>query len=788
MIKAGVVFALILAGISLHAQTDQKEQKRVISVIPKPTQLAVRDGQCTLTPSTAVYLSPKGRDSKWVAEYLAQFLARPTGYQLDIKSASGSRIPTGSIQLALTDGDASLGTEGYTLDATAKGIMIKAARPNGLMYGVQTLLQLLPPEVFDTVRAPATVQWSLPCVQIRDTPRFPYRGMHLDVSRHFFPKEFVKRYIDLMVMHKMNVFHWHLTDDQGWRIEIKRYPKLTEVGAWRVDKEDIPWEERGLPDADEKATYGGFYTQSDVREIVAYAAARGVSVLPEIEMPGHSSEVFAAYPEFSCRGVWIPVRPGGYWPNVDILCAGNDSVFTFMENVLTEVAALFPYQYIHIGGDEANKERWRECPKCQARMKAENLKDEEGLQSYFIRRIEKFLLSKNKRLIGWDEILQGGLAPEATVMSWRGIDGGIEAAKMGHDAIMTPISHCYFDYYQADPSTEPEAIGGYTTLKKVYSYEPIPSVLSEEEAHHIIGVQGNVWTEYMPTTRSVEYMSVPRISALAEVAWTPKGSRSWDDFRSRLETHRRRFEAMGVASSNGSYRVAVRTVFDVPSSALKAFLETEQINPEIRYTTDDSDPTGESPRYEGPFPITTETRVRAGIFVDGTRKDRPVEKVIVPHLAAGRDVRYRQPFSDRYESHQFSLVDGLRASLDFRDGSWQAFEGNDLDVIVDLQKQCDVRTVSVGFLENEPARILLPKSLEIGVSTDGEFYRLLEDLDHDVLDEEGPVSTHEYIASLRNAVPVRYIRVRAKSETPIPAGKPGEGGNAWLFVDEIIVH
>jgi hexosaminidase len=358
--------------------------------------------------------------------------------------------------------------------------------------------------------------------------------------------EFIKRYIDIIAMHKMNIFHWHLTDDNGWRIEIKKYPGLTETSAWRVDREDQPWRERTPPEPGEKATYGGYYTQEEIKDVVRYAAERHVTVIPEVEMPGHTSEVFASYPDLSCRGEKLYVQPGSYWPNIDIFCAGKEETFEFLEDVLSEVAQLFPSEYIHIGGDEANKTRWKECPLCQERIEMEGLRSEEELQSYFIKRIERYLQSIGKKLIGWDEILEGGLAPEATVMSWRGFEGGIDAVGMGHDVIMCPTSHCYFDYYQDDPETQPVAIGGFTPLEKVYEFYPIPAGLSSDKAKHILGGQGNVWTEFIPVPEHAEYMALPRMTALAEVLWSPRGRIDWDDFKRRLNTQFERFDMMGV--------------------------------------------------------------------------------------------------------------------------------------------------------------------------------------------------------------------------------------------------
>jgi hexosaminidase len=396
---------------------------------------------------------------------------------------------------------------------------------------------------------------TVPCVRIEDKPRLPWRGMLLDVSRHFFPKEFVKSFIDGLAMHKMNTFHWHLVDDQGWRLEIKKFPRLTEIGAWRVDRENLNWNERPAQQPGEKATYGGFYTQDDVREILAYAASRHVTVVPEIEMPGHCLSALAAYPELSCTGGPFTVPPGGVWPNKDVYCPGNEKTFKFLEDVLTEVVALFPGDYIHIGGDEVDKSTWKTCPKCQARMKAEGLRTEEELQSWFIRRIERFLNSKGKKLIGWDEILEGGLAPNAAVMSWRGNEGGIAAAKAGHAVVMTPTSHCYFDYYQGDAAVEPLAIGGYLPLSKVYAFEPVPTELSVEQSAFIIGAQANLWSEYIPTPEHARYMIHPRIAAMAETGWTVRDGRDWAGFIERLETQLLRYEAAGVPYARSMFTV-----------------------------------------------------------------------------------------------------------------------------------------------------------------------------------------------------------------------------------------
>ncbi|HNY02815.1 MAG TPA: family 20 glycosylhydrolase, partial [Bacteroidales bacterium] len=450
-----------------------------LTVTPRPAEVKPGKGVFLISSSTLLQTGANDQEAARIGQFLAQAVRGNGGP--DLALAQGGTVGPGSSVIRLKiNPNMKLPEEGYELSVTTGGITLLSKTPAGLFRGVQTLSQMLPGipgQVTDAAM-------EIPCVRIRDYPRFPYRGMHLDVSRHFFPKEFILRYIDLLAHYRMNTFHWHLCDDNGWRIEIKKYPELTKISAWRVDHEDKPWTERPAALPGEKATYGGFYTQEDIREVVKYAADRFITVIPEIEMPAHAVEVLAAYPRLSCTGGPFAVPTGSYWPNNDIYSAGNDSVFTFLEDVLKEVMDLFPSKYIHIGGDEADKTNWKKCPKCQARMTSEGLKDEKELQSYFMRRIEKFIVGQGRKVIGWDEILEGGLGPEATVMSWRGVEGGIAAARQGHDAIMTPTSYCYLDYYQADKSFEPPAIGGFVSLKKVYSYEPVPEELWNKVADY----------------------------------------------------------------------------------------------------------------------------------------------------------------------------------------------------------------------------------------------------------------------------------------------------------------
>jgi hexosaminidase len=511
-----------------------------VSIVPLPQSVTRGHGTFPLTSSTVIV-----SDAPLIhlGHQLAAMLGPATGFDLTVRPG---RTP-GSNFVALREDAAlgkTLGAEGYRLDSTPKGVTIRAATPAGVFYGMETLRQLLPAAIFRSARV-VGIEWTIPAVSIDDAPRFSWRGGHLDVARHFMPKEFVKKYIDLLALHKMNRFHWHLTDDQGWRIAITQYPKLTEIGGWRP--ETVVGHEAGNPAlmTFDHQRYGGFYAQDDIREIVAYAADRFVTVVPEIEMPGHSQEVVAAYPELGCTT--DHVEPRTHWGVSPYLLNADDSTITFMQNVLGEVLELFPSPWIHIGGDEATKEQWKASAEIQARIAALGLTNEDDLQSWFIGRMDAYLTSHGRRLVGWDEILQGGLAAHATVMSWQGVNGAIAAARAGHDAVLTPGATTYFDHYQSrDTTHEPLAIGGFLPLDTVYSWEPMPASLEPQFQSHILGVQGQLWTEYLPDPKAVEYMAYPRMSALAEVAWTTAAARHVDDFHARLVVHLERLTALDV--------------------------------------------------------------------------------------------------------------------------------------------------------------------------------------------------------------------------------------------------
>ncbi len=780
------VFLLLLPNIF---QANNLPDSASISIVPKPVMLKSGTGHFEINRFTLILVQGKDEEVAKIAKFFADRIRYSGGPLFEVREMTKADKNVPAVIFGKESQRSSLPDEGYELAITSKKVVLTAKTGAGLFHGVQTLFQLLPSEI-SRHNPPLTYKvWELPVVRITDYPRYPYRGMHLDVSRHFFPKEFIKKYIDLIAMYKMNTFHWHLTDDNGWRVEIKKYPKLMEIGAWHVDREDKPWAERPAQQPGEKATYGGYYSQDEIREIVQYAADRYVTIIPEIEMPAHSVEVLAAYPQFSCTGGPFTVPPGSYWPNIDILCAGNDSVFTFMEDVLTEVMTLFPSQYIHIGGDEADKTNWKKCPRCQERIKNEGLKDEKELQSYFIKRIEKFIVSKKRKMIGWDEILEGGLAPEATVMSWRGVEGGIAAARLGHDAIMTPGSHCYFDHYQADPASEPKAIGGLTTLKKVYLYEPTPGELTAKEAKHVLGAQGNVWTEYIATTSHVEYMAVPRMIALSEVVWSPKKSRNWGDFRHRMKEQFIRLGKMQINYSKGSFKAEVNTSYDKSTHAVRVILDSEQPDVPIRYTLDGNDVTSASPVYAGHIEIKANGVIKAGLFADGQLKEKATEMPFIYHLAIGSQVKYLAAYSERYPAAgNTALTDGLRGSISHRDGLWQGFLGNDLDVIIDLGQEKPVNSVQANFLQNQRSWIFLPAFVEYSLSSDGKKYHSFNEVANKISPKENQAIIQPFNFQFMAHSKARYIRVKAKNPGICPAWHEGAGQPSWLFADEIVVY
>ena len=547
LMKKTLYFVAVIVIMTAGCKSGNKMvTERNLAIIPAPVSITEMKGDFVFSDKSKIILSVLDDETRLAADCLAGMVRNTTG--IDLSVVKGKKAVKNSVFMTL---DTTVtNDEGYQLTVAPKKIIVKAKNAVGLFYGVQTLRQLMPVEV----ESPSLVEGlvlTVPACEIKDEPRFGYRGMHLDAGRHMFPIGYIKRYIDMIALHKMNTFHWHLTEDQGWRIEIKKYPRLTEVGAFR--KETLVGHGGRQPFIFDGKPYGGFYTQDEVKEIVAYAASKFVTVIPEIEMPGHALAALASYPELGCTGgpYEVQTRWGVF---DDVYCAGKEETFKFLEDVLSEVIELFPSKYIHIGGDECPKTRWEKCPLCQNRMKEEGLKDEHELQSYFIQRIEKFILSKGRRIIGWDEILEGGLAPEATVMSWRGTTGGIAAAKQKHDVIMTPYTYVYLDYYQSEPEGEPLAIGGYLPLEKVYSFNPMPAELTPDEQKYILGVQGNLWSEYLNNPGQMEYMAYPRMFAISEIGWTPEKLKDFDDFLSRLQVLRKRYDTIGINYFKGEYR------------------------------------------------------------------------------------------------------------------------------------------------------------------------------------------------------------------------------------------
>ena len=625
-----VCLFLWILGMCFHAHPILAQ-----SVIPVPLKMVQGTGSFLLSEKTKLYTNLQGGEAELWENYLKALPVQLKEARMkDRKQMLFLLITPKTTQLP--------SPESYTLSVTSQRIEIRATSGAGLFYGMQTLLQLMQPA--------STGSYSVPSVEIEDTPRFAYRGLMLDVSRHFSTKEFIKKQIDALAYYKINRLHLHLTDAAGWRLEIKKYPLLTDFAAWRTDPTWKKWWNGGRKYLryDEPGASGGYYTQDDIREILEYARQHYITVIPEIEMPSHSEEVLAAYPQLSCSG-----EP---YKNSDF-CVGNEETFTFLENVLTEVMELFPSEYIHVGGDEAGKSAWKTCPKCQKRMKDEHLANVDELQSYLIHRIEKFLNNHGRRLLGWDEILQGGIAPNATVMSWRGEEGGIAAVTSGHHAIMTPGAYCYLDSYQDAPYSQPEAIGGYLPLKKVYAYDPVPASLTAEQAKLVYGVQGNLWVEYIPTPEHVEYMIYPRMLALAEVAWSAPERKSWPDFHTR----------------------ALSAVADLQKKGYHPFDLSKEIG------------------------------------------SRPESLQPVSHLALGKKVTYNSSYSPHYPAQgNTALTDGIRGDWTYGDGSWQGFiSDNRLDVTIDMEKETPIHSITAAFMQVVGAEVFLPETVIISISDDG---------------------------------------------------------------------
>lgn len=730
-----------------------------VNIIPRPVQMKVSEGSFRLNASTSIHVEDIQLQPS--ADFFSNYLETVYGIKILFAPASGNNTITLKTDKTISN------KEMYRLRSTENTVNITGGSAEAVFYGMQTLIQLLPVEKQNTLL--------LPIVQVEDFPRFQYRGLHLDVSRHFFPVSFIKKYIDYLAYHKMNFFHWHLTDDQGWRIEIKKYPKLTTVGAYRNGTIIGRYPGTG----NDNIRHGGFYSQNEVKEIVAYAASRYITVIPEIEMPGHASAALAAYSELGCTGGPYAVEQT-FGVFDDVFCAGNLKVFEFLEDVVDEIIPLFPGKYLHIGGDECPKTRWKECPRCQQRIKENNLSDEYQLQSYFIQRMEKYINSKGKTIIGWDEILEGGLAPNAVVMSWRGEEGGVTAAKSGHYAIMTLVSHVYLDYSQTRLE-DSVTIGGYTTVQKTYGYEPVPEALTEEESKYILGAQGNLWTEYIKNPSKAEYQIFPRASALSEVLWSPKALRDWNNFKPRLLHQFQRYELWGTSYSKALFDLKDEILPDKDSTGIVWLLSKPVEEGKIMYAINNS-PLKE---YTAPVAIAGSDSMLATLQVNG-KPTTWLRRNFRVHKAVGRKVFLSVPPSSYYPGLRgaFGLVNGIRSEKGRESDEWLGWNGQDVTVLIDLGEETNIRSVMVHLLGQEASHIHFPASMQLEFSTDGVNFSTGGSTTETVKTE----FQMGLMGISFSPVKTKFVKINLKNFGEIPAGKPGAGNKAWLFADEIYIY
>lgn len=764
-----------LAAMAFLLPSTAAGQTADFNIIPRPQQVNVsNDAPFTLSAKTVISLGTNSQDMKRNANMLASYIEQATGIRPTVgKSKNGAAIIL-TIDKTITN------AEGYKLDADAKQIRIAGASAAGVFYGIQTLRKSLP-----LVNGKAS-KVSIPAVHIADAPRFAYRGTHLDVSRHFVSVDSMRQFIDMLALHNINRFHWHLTDDQGWRIEIKKYPLLTQIGSKRA--QTVIGHNSGKYDG---KPYSGFYTQKQIRDIVKYAADRYITIVPEIDLPGHMQAALAAYPDMGCTGG--PYEVWQKWGVSDnVLCAGNDKTLTFIDNVLKEITQLFPSKYIHVGGDECPKTQWQKCPKCQARIKALNLEAKDGhsaeerLQSYIITHASNYLKSLGRNTIGWDEILEGGLAEGATVMSWRGESGGIAAAKQHHDVVMTPNSYLYFDYYQSlDKDNEPLAIGGYLPLETVYSYEPMPKELTADEARHIIGVQANIWTEYMPTFKQMQYMALPRLAALSEVQWSQPALKDYNSFTNRLTEFTHLYDRLGYNYAKHLYNVAIHVDSDNKWREILIHMTTAG-NAEIRYTLDGTEPTANSTLYTGAIVLQKSAKIRAAAFRDGKRSSVTSQDISF-NKATACPVELLQPTHKNYTYNGgATLTDGLLGDKGFGTGRWLGFSGNDLEAVIDLKQNTDVSSVSLNTCVDKGSWIFDARNIEVSVSADGKSFTKVASKSLPALEEQTPDNIYTYELTFPQTT-TRYVKLTATSEHNIPEWHGGKGKPAFLFVDEISI-
>ena len=770
--------ALLAGALALACASCTAEKEANYQVIPLPQEVSLtQENPFKLNENVLIAYPENNALLQRNAEFLSEYIQQATNYAPKTKAIAAGEQVKNAIVLGLDPSIAN--KEGYVLTTTPEGININGQTENGVFYGIQTIRKSIPAEAKE-----ATIL--IPAGEIKDEPRFSYRGMHLDVGRHFFPKEFMKKYIDLLALHNMNTFHWHLTDDQGWRIEIKKYPKLTEIGSQR-SRTVIG---RNTQEYD-NTPYGGFFTQEEAKEIVKYAQERYITVIPEVDLPGHMLAALAAYPEMGCTGGPYEVCPRwGIFE--DVLCIGNDQTMQFLEDVMNEIIEIFPSKYVHIGGDEAPRTRWEKCPKCQARIKTEGLKAdknhtaEDRLQSYCMTRIEEFLNSKGRQIIGWDEILEGDVAPNATVMSWRGMEGGIKAAQLGHDVIMTPTSFCYFDYYQtADTKDEPLGIGGYVPIEKVYSLEPVPAVLTEEQSKHILGAQANLWTEYIHSSEHVEYMVLPRMAALAEVQWTQPEKKDFKDFTKRLARLMKFYQRDGFNYAKHVFDLKVDFTPDVTKKAVVVTLSTIDDAP-IYYTLDGTEPTTASLKYTEPVAI-TETADFQAVVIRPEGKSKVVNKKISFNKATYCPIELTFQPSEKYKfGGAITLVDGMKGNDSYATGAWLGFVGGDVEAIIDLGQETEIKRVATNAIVDMSAWIMGSTGLVVSISDDNKEFREVaaKDIPAETNIDKKGVENYEITF---DPVKAQYVKVVIKRSPALPKGHAGEGKAAYMFIDEIEV-
>ncbi len=768
------VFCL-LASLLLVGCSKKPIVEANYAVIPLPQEITKSKGDLFMLNSNTQIVYPKGNEvQKQTAEFLADYIQLSTGINLKVTDETS----TDNTIILKADYKADK-PESYTLTVTGKQITINGSDDAGTFYGVQTLRKSMPADATQSTVA-------FPAVDIKDYPRFAYRGQHLDVSRHFFSAEFIKKFIDILALHNINRFHWHITDDQGWRIEIKKHPELTKIGSQR--DETVIGRNTGKFDG---KPYGGYYTQEEVKDIVAYAQKKFITIIPEVDLPGHMLAALTTYPNLGCTGGTYKVS--GEWGVFDdVLCAGNDSTYTFLEDVYSEIIDLFPSKYIHIGGDECPKTRWKACPKCQAKIKAEGLKAddkhsaEDKLQSYVISRIEKFLNSKGRQIIGWDEILEGGLAPNATVMSWRGMEGAVTAAKQHHDAIMTPTSHLYFDYYQTrDTQDEPLAFGGYVPIEKVYGFEPVPAELNADEQKYIIGVQANLWTEYIPDSKQVEYMILPRMAALAEVQWTEPAKKDFAAFLPRLNKLLKLYDRLDYNYAKHIFDVSSKIEPSADKKVSTVTLSTAD-NAPIYYTLDGTAPTEKSTKYTQPIEIKANAELKAAAFRDH-KASKVYSETFSFNKATLKKVTLEIAPDPKYTYNgAITLVDGRRGRPSYGSGEWLGFNTKEIIAIVDLGELTEISTVSIGTFISPGSWIFNARQFTVLVSDGSQTFKQVSDESYPVLGKDEGEKVIDLAAKFAT-VKAQYVKLVIKTEQSIPAWHGGKGNAAYVFVDEITI-